>query len=147
MSDHIDEMLAQKIRALYALTQELEDLLPGRHYTPDGYLIGSIGEAWAAKQYGLTLLPANAEKHDAQTSDGRMVQIKVTQTNRIGLRSEPKWLLVLQLNADGYFSPVYNGPGAPVWKACGKMQTNGQCSIALSTLRRLQMDVPQEQQL
>ena len=56
MSDRIDEMLAQKIRALYALTQELEELLPGRHYTPDGYLIGSIGEVWAAKQYGLTLL-------------------------------------------------------------------------------------------
>lgn len=49
MSDHIDEMLAQKIRALYALTQELEELLPGRHYTPDGYLIGSIGEVLGRK--------------------------------------------------------------------------------------------------
>lgn len=35
--------VAEKIKALYAISRELEQLFPGRHYTPDGHMIGSIG--------------------------------------------------------------------------------------------------------
>lgn len=50
--------VAEKIKALYAISQELEQLFPGRHYTPDGHLIGSIGESLAASCYGLALFTA-----------------------------------------------------------------------------------------
>ena len=33
------------IRELYRLIDELEQMFPGRHFTPDGHLVGSIGEA------------------------------------------------------------------------------------------------------
>lgn len=48
----------------------------GRKFTPDGHLVGSIGEAMAAHMFDLRLLPAATPKHDATTADGRtFVQI------------------------------------------------------------------------
>ena len=49
----IQDLVAEKIKILYSISQELEDLFPGRHYTPDGHMIGSIGEALAACCYCL----------------------------------------------------------------------------------------------
>ena len=30
----IQDLVAEKIKILYSISQELEDLFPGRHYTP-----------------------------------------------------------------------------------------------------------------
>ena len=143
----IQEMVAEKIKTLYRVSHELEELFPGRHYTPDGHMIGSIGEALAACCYGLTLFEASAETHDAKAPDGRLVQIKATQIDRVALSSEPDWLLVLQIHLDGTFSEVYNGPGKLAWEHCGKMQKNGQRPISLAKLRQLQTRVPQSERL
>ena len=146
----IQEMVAEKIKTLYRVSHELEELFPGRHYTPDGHMIGSIGEALAACCYGLTLFEASAETHDAKAPDGRLVQIKATQIDRVALSSEPDWLLVLQIHLDGTFSEVYevyNGPGKLAWTHCGKMQKNGQRPISLAKLRSLQAEVPEEDRL
>lgn len=121
-SSEFQNQVAQKIKALYAITRDLETLFPGRHYTPDGHMIGSIGEALAASHYGLELFPASAEIHDARSRDGRLVQIKATQVNCVSLSSEPEFLLVLKIYPDGTFSEIYNGPGNLVWAHCGKMQ-------------------------
>ena len=85
----IQELVAEKIKTLYSISQELEELFPGRHYTPDGHMIGSIGETLAASYYDLELFPASEETHDAKAPDGRLVQIKATQINRIAISSEP----------------------------------------------------------
>ncbi|MCY4128253.1 MAG: hypothetical protein OXG15_03295 [Gammaproteobacteria bacterium] len=45
---------------LYRIVNRLEELFPGRKFTPDGHLVGSIGEALAAYMFGLELLPASA---------------------------------------------------------------------------------------
>ena len=99
----LKDQAAEKIKELYEISAELERLFPGRHYTPDGHMIGSIGEALAASYYGLELFPASAETHDAKAADGRLVQIKATQISRISLSSEPQWLLVLRIHRDGNF--------------------------------------------
>lgn len=132
------EQVAQKIKALYDISRDLESLFPGRHYTPDGHMIGSVGEALAASHYGLELFPTGTETHDARARDGRLVQIKTTQVNCVSLSSEPEFLLVLKIHPDGAFSEIYNGPGALVWAHCGKMQKNGQRKISLNKLRGLQ---------
>jgi hypothetical protein len=36
------------IKELYGIVDSLEALFPGRHFTPDGHLVGSIGEVLAA---------------------------------------------------------------------------------------------------
>lgn len=136
------EEIPQLVGSLYNTVARLEALFPGRKFTLDGHLVGSIGEVLAAHRYGLTLLPASAERHDATASDNRLVQIKATQARNVGLRSEPEHLIVLKLASDGTASEVYNGPGALPWQHAGKMQRNGQRSIGVGRLEALMSEVP-----
>ena len=130
---------------LYEIVDRLQKLFPERKFTPDGHLVGSIGEVIAAYRYGLKLLPGVAETHDATAPDGRLVQIKTTQVTRIGISSEPEHLLVLKLGRDGLTTEVYNGPGSLAWEAAGKMQKTGQRPLSLSKLRKLMANVRPKQ--
>lgn len=134
-------MLSDKIKELYKITNELESSYPGRKFTIDGHLVGSIGEVIVAEHYGLKLLPNSTETHDAVSTDEKYVQIKATQINRIAISSEPDYLIVIKLFSDGSWEEVYNGPGKPVWDNAGKMQKNGQRPISLSKLRCLMNSV------
>jgi hypothetical protein len=135
------KQIPQLVRQLYEIVEELET-----HF-PDGHLVGSIGEVLAAYYYGLELLPASAETHDARTRDGRLVQIKATQRTSIGLRSEPMHLLVLRIHSNGQSEEVYNGPGGLAWENAGKMQKNGQRPISVSKLADLMRDIPDHDRL
>lgn len=125
------------IRQLYSIVVELEEHFPGRRFTPDGHLVGSIGEVLAAHHHGLKLLPASTEGHDARTKDGRLVQVKTTQRTSIGLSSEPEHLLVLRILPDGGSEEACNGPGGLAWDNAGRMQSNGQHPTSLSRLTEL----------
>ena len=50
---------------LYRLVAEFEAMFPGRHFTPDGHMVGSLGEAIAAHHYDLELLTASNKGFDA----------------------------------------------------------------------------------
>ena len=141
------EQVPNLIHELYAIVARLEGQFPGRPFTLDGHLVGSIGEVLAAHHYGLSLLPPSTEGHDAKASDGRSVQVKATQRTRVGLRSEPEHLLVLRILPDGQSEEIYNGPGKLAWDNAGKMQKNGQCQISVSRLATLMSDVPIEDRL
>ena len=120
----------------------------GRHFTPDGHMVGSLGEALAAYHYGLELQKPSFAGCDA-LKDGRKVEIKATQGTRVAFRCEPDHLLVLRLNKDGTFEEVYNGNGARVWLlvAHKPKPSNGQYQVSLATLRRLSIDVPASERL
>ena len=130
-------MLSEKIKELYKITNELGRTYPGRKFTIDGHLVGSIGEVIVAEHYGLDLLPNSTKTHDARTKDGKMVQIKATQVKGIAISSEPDYLIVIRLLSDGSWEEIYNGPGKAAWDNAGKMQKNGQRPISLSKLRNL----------
>jgi hypothetical protein len=49
--------LPEPVARIYKAAAELEALYPGRKFTPDGHLVGSIGEVIAAEALGLTLYP------------------------------------------------------------------------------------------
>ncbi|WP_191970182.1 DUF6998 domain-containing protein [Methylobacterium planeticum] len=135
--------LPRLLTDLYAIVARLEELAPGRKFTPDGHLVGSIGEAVAAYAYGLELLPASVKQHDAQASNGRLVQIKLTQGQSVALSYDCEHLLVLQLDQKRGFVEVYNGPGAPVWARIESKRGIGQQrQIRLSTLRSIAEAVP-----
>jgi len=131
------------IRKLYELVAELEAMFPGRPFTPDGHMVGSLAECFAEYYYGLDLYPCSNRGHDAQLSDCQ-VEIKATQRNSVALRSGPKKLLVLKLLPDGSFEEIYNGPGAPVWALVESKPrpSNGQYQVRLSRLRELNKNVP-----
>lgn len=132
-----DRTETELICLLYEIVGELEERNPGRRFTLDGHLIGSIGEAIAARQYNLTLLKASAEIHDAVSPCGKVVQIKATQVSRVALSSEPEHLLVLHLSKDGCATEIFNGPGHLAWNEAGKMQKNGQRPISIRKLKVL----------
>jgi hypothetical protein len=123
-------------------------MFPGRHFTPDGHMVGSLGEALAQYHYRIALSGASAYCHDG-ICDGRQVQIKATQGSRVALSSEPEHLLVLRLKRDGSFSEEYNGPGAAAWALVShrRIPKNGQYQISLTALRRLMSNVAEEDRL
>jgi hypothetical protein len=130
--------LADLILRLYAVVDELKRRFPGRPFTPDGHLVGSLGEVWASNAFGIELHPPSTPIHDGQV-DGKQVQIKTTQGDRIPISEQPEILLVLSLSAEGRFSVVYNGPGEPVWTLVKDrpLPKNGQHQVSLSRLRSL----------
>jgi hypothetical protein len=50
--------LSEPVARIYQATAELEALYPGRKFTPDGHLVGSIGEVIAADDLGLVPCPS-----------------------------------------------------------------------------------------
>lgn len=140
-------IVADRLQDIYRAVEELERLFPGRAFTPDGHMVGSIGEAWASWMYGLRLLPSSTETHDAEGPNGTLIQIKATQGDRIALSSEPKHLIVLKIQTNGLASEIYNGPGATAWGAAGRIQKNGQRPISVNRLKILMQTIPDSARL
>jgi hypothetical protein len=90
----------------------------------------------------LTLKRASFTGCDATTPDGRDVEVKATQGDKVGLRCLPSHLLVLHLDTKGGVAEVYNGPGETVWPHVSRRQRNGQSAISVSWLRALMASVP-----
>lgn len=135
------------IRDLYAIKNTLEDQFPGRKFSLDGHLVGSVGEVLVAEAYGIELYPNGTETHDGKATDGREVQIKATQIDRVSISSEPEHLIVIKIHQDGTWEEIYNGPGSPVWNRAGKKQKNGQRQITISALRELMIGVTEAQRI
>ncbi len=91
------EKIPGLVKKLYEIVEDLENAFPGRKFTPDGHLVGSIGEVLAAYHYDLELLPNSEKTHDAKSKDGKLVQIKATQCKRVAISSEPNYLLVIKI--------------------------------------------------
>lgn len=136
------------IDRLYGIVAELEALFPGRPFTPDGHMLGSIGESLAQYYYGVTLNRPSTKGEDGQAACGG-VEVKITQREHVAFRCSPKTLLVLKLFKDGRFEEVYNGSGSRVWATVSnkRMPGNGQYPVRLSTLRRLMKDVAEQEKL
>lgn len=128
--------LPEPVAAIYRAVQQLEAAYPGRKFTPDGHLVGSIGEVVAAEALGLTLYPGSHPGHDAYDANGD-VQIKMTGGKSVSLYATCTRLVVLKVTSPVEAEIVYDGPGEPAWSGAGKMQKNGQRVVSLSKLRAL----------
>lgn len=136
------------IRQFFTLTSELDGIFPKRSFTPDGHVVESLCEVLAVQSFDLELLPASSKIHNARTRDKSMlVQVKSTQGETVVLRSDqvPQHLLVLKLSDAGIPELIYNGPGALAYSTSGKQPSNGQRTVRLNTLRKIQ--VPFQDQL
>jgi len=137
------------IAEIYELTGRLEEMYPGRHFTPDGHLVGSIGEVHAVEKYGLKLFRADWKAHDGEAPDGRLVQVKTTQRKSVGISEEPDYLIVLHIDGDGQLDEVYNGPGQQVWSLFKdrKQPKKGQYQVSLSKLKALNKAVDERDRI
>jgi Family of unknown function (DUF6998) len=139
--------VAELIDQLYQSTDALERLFPGRKFTLDGHLVGSVGEVVASYMFDLNLNAASTKDHNARCPDGRRVEIKLAQGKGVAIRHEPEHLLVLSRPKGATIEVIYDGPGDIVWNASGKMQKNGQRPIGLAKLALLNADLSVEQRL
>jgi hypothetical protein len=111
-------------------------------FTPDGNLVGDLGEAVAAELFGLRLAERRGLKAvDAYTSNGQSIQIKASGRGKAVPFTHSEvpadWLLVLVFDYEAEeVEVVYNGPYAP---AMARLPTSwvGQRSVSVSHLRRL----------
>jgi len=135
--------LPEPVAQIYRATAALEALYPTRKFTPDGHLVGSIGEVIAAEALGLTLYPMSRRGHDAYDREGDGdVQIKMTAGSSVAMYTTCDRLVVLKVVSPEEAEIVYDGPGQPVWDKPGKMQKNGQRSVRLSRLRAMTSTAP-----
>lgn len=128
--------LPPPVAQIYRAVEELERQYPGRKFTPDGHLVGSIGEVIAAEHFGLTLHPASHPAHDAFDLGGQ-VQIKMTAGNKVSMYGECERMIVLKVVSPEHAEVIYDGPGKPVWEKAGRQQKNGQRTIGLARLRSM----------
>jgi len=128
--------LPEAVARIYKAAADLEARYPGRKFTPDGHLVGSIGEVIAAEALGLALYAMSHAGHDAYDALGD-VQIKMTAGKSVSMYAACVRLVVLRVISPEFAEIVYDGPGEPAWAAAGKMQKNGQRTVRLSRLRAL----------
>ena len=139
-----EDQIPRIITRLYALVDELEELFPGRKFTPDGHLVGSIGEVVAKYFYDLSL-SRHSEAFDGETNDGtrRKVQIKLTAGKSVSLAvqpTDPELLLVLHINRTLGFEEIYNG-SYPVGILRGRKVSRRQVkNVSLLQLKQAQAD-------
>lgn len=131
------------VKQLYQTVNELESMFPGRHFTLDGHIVGSLGECLVADAYSLELITASNKGYDAVTASGLQVEIKATQSHSVSFRSQPQHTIIIKILSDGTFEEIYNGPGTLVWEQFkGKpLPSNGQYQISLNKLRQLNQHV------
>ena len=134
------EKLRGKIADLIKIVSALEKAYPGRHFTLDGHLVGSIGEVLAEYYYGVELYPASTPKHDGCV-DGKEVQIKATQRDVVLLGEEPDYLLVLYLANTGAAFEVFNGPGKLAWDSVENKDKRGYKHLRVNKLMELDAEV------
>jgi hypothetical protein len=129
--------LPKSVAALYKVVEELEEAYPGRPFTPDGHLVGSIGEVVARETFGFELYPPSHRGHDAKCGTRGDVEVKITAGRSVALRGACNHLIVLRIVSPEEAEIVYDGLGAPVWQKVGPPQKNGQRTVSISTLRAL----------
>ncbi len=128
------------VARLYQVVRELTELFPGRRFTPDGHLVGSIGEVIAEYTYGLTLENCSNPGFDARTRTGQTVEIKLTGGTSVAVASDgnpPALLIVLRLDPKTGFTEIYNGEFPVELRKAKPKNKRNVVTLRLSELRRL----------
>jgi len=132
----VQELVAQ----VFAICAELSDRTR-RPISPDGHLVGSLGEVIAAERLGLTLMPPSNHGFDAHGPNGERVEIKTTTRNSISISNEgtlAERIVIIQLLDDGAAHIAFDGPADHVLDAAGRPQKNGQRRVSLARLANSQ---------
>ena len=137
--------IPEAVEQMLAIVERLCVAYPKKRFTLDGRLVGDIGEVLVEAAYDLTLFEDIKKHHDAECSDGRLVQIKATMKESLTFPADhiPNYYLGIQILADGTFVEVFNGPGAIAWEAVKKRATpkTNLHSVSITVLQNLQSKV------
>lgn len=127
----------------------LKKAFPGRLFTIDGRLVGDIGEVIAASEYKLTLHTTSQPGYDADTPDGRRVQIKATFKDHLTFGTTPDYYLGFKLYENGKYEEIFNGPGEIIRKRYKHRKDIGKKLLAfpISELKKLSESIPNKNRI
>ena len=141
----------KEIRVIYKAVKGLEKCHPGRKFTPDGVLVGTLGEVLAEEKYDLDLLPPKTEAFDATDRRGRKVQIHCNQRNTTPLKkgATKGMLLALKLLPNGSIKEIFNGPASAAHQLTvgRKADSAGFVGLSHNKLRKLMESVPESKRI
>jgi hypothetical protein len=134
------------VRQMLVIVEQLSAAYPKKKFTLDGRLVGDIGEVLVEDAYDIELFADMKKYHDAESSDGRLVQIKATMKKSLTFPADhvPNYYVGIQIRPDGAFTEIFNGPGAIAWEAVkgrAAPKTNLH-SVPITTSEKLQVRVP-----
>lgn len=127
----------EQIKQVFETCHELS-MLTRRPISPDGHLVGSLGEIFAAAELGLSLTPPSNKGYDAVDSQGNKVEIKATTGKSVSLSAsgtEATRLVIVVLDRTGEASIAFDGSAQAVWGLAGPAQKNGQRRVSLSKIQ------------
>jgi hypothetical protein len=145
------EAQMKEIRIIYQAVKILEEGYPGRKFTPDGILVGTLGEVLAEEKYELDLLPPKTKDFDAKDCRGRRVQIRCNQRNTTPIKKGAKkdMILALKLLPDGSIEEIFNGPASVAHQLTvgRKADSAGFVGLSHNKLRKLMESVPESKRV
>ncbi len=116
--------MPEQVASIYEATAASQAWYPGGKFTPDGHLVGSIGEVIAAEALSLTLYPMSRSGHDDYDANGD-VQIKMTAGKEVRMYATCVRLVVLRVVSSQEAEIVYDGPVQPPWENAKKRKMDG----------------------
>jgi len=132
----------KKIAAIYKIANELGQEYNITNCTPDGHLLGAIGQIAAKIAFGLSF-GSDVEEHNCTWSDRKRcldIQVRCTGRGSIAIRKEPEYLIALEISETGKIYLLYNGPGRYVWERI-KHQKQRQKYASKNQLKDALLDV------
>lgn len=143
------QAIREALALIFAGIRKLSETFTERAFTIDGRLVGDLGEVIATLEYEVKLHDVIRPDHDADTSDGRQVQIKATFKNALTFRVTPEYYLGFKLYENGEYEEVYNGPGHLIFNRYKHRKGIGQTllSFPVSELRAISSTIPEEQRI
>ena len=103
---------------IYEIANELGSEFNISKCTPDGHLLGAIGQIAAKIAFGLKF-GSDEQEHNCTWSDkGKFIDIQVRSTGRgsVAIRKKPEYLIAIEITESGKLFLLYNGPGEYVWE-------------------------------
>ena len=141
----------QAIKDMLQIVEKLQETYPKKKFTLDGRLVGDLGEILVEEDYDLELYEGLEKHYDAETPDGRRVQIKTTMKESLTFPVDhiPNYYIGIKVRSDGTYNEIFNGPGATAWEAVKnrKPTKNNLHSITLSALQKLNEKVAESDRI
>ena len=140
----------KEVQAIYKAVRSLTKRY-GRKFTPDGVLVGTLGEVLAEEKYDLELLPPKTKDFDAVDCEGRKVQIRCNQQNTTPIKrgATKGMFLALKLLPDGTIEQIFKGPasGAHRLTVGRKADSAGFVGLSHDKLCKLMESVPKSKRI
>src|SRR4030042_3640788 len=126
------------LASIFSSQKALKALAPDYKWAGLGNLLGDFGELVATDHYGLKRAASGSGDYDAETKDGKKVQIKTNYAaKQIGFRGKADLLLAIHVNGDGTWEEIYYGDFNKVLKQTRRSERDNKNMIAITKLRQI----------